>query len=245
MKTKFSLSSLQHSKMARTFNDSFRVKAGRGFVNWLKMSIYIIRGSISASVARSSVVYLRYLHRLYKSGGVKFVVIYTKACHILLLQSMGGMKVAPQHLGVAVSRNRHGIPRIIPRLHRQALKQGDTKLLRIWLSWFSIYRVLEFKPKLSFSTITDQGLASAPQFITEVSEQIPAFVKSYFKLGPSSLIEKLGPIVPLRITKASPVAVGLRRGAVVAGLLYKGGSIRSASPLGIILSCAYVTRSSI
>jgi hypothetical protein len=117
--------------MSRTFNDSFRLKAGRGFVNWLKQPIYVIRGSISASVARAAVVYLRYLHRLYKSGGIKFVVLYTKACHILLMQSLGGMKVAPQLLGVAVSRNRHGIPRVIPRLHRQALKQGDAKLTKL------------------------------------------------------------------------------------------------------------------
>lgn len=176
---------------------------------------------------------------------MRFVIIYTKTCHILLMQSMNNMKVPPQLLGAAVARTKRGIPRIIPRLQREALRKGDSMLLRIWLSWFSIYRVLESKPTLKLSTITDQGPANLSLIITEMSQLIPAFARTFLKIGEGELLARLGPISYLRLTKASPVAVGLKKNSVIAGLLYKKGSIRSSSPLGIVLSAAYITRSSI
>lgn len=126
-----SLRESQKVKVSKSFNDSFRVKAGRGFINWLKTSIYIFHGSITASVARASVVYIRFLYRLYQSGGIKLVVLYTKTCTILLMQAGQGMNVAPHSLGCAVSRTRDGLPRLIPKLHRQRIRRGESWLFRV------------------------------------------------------------------------------------------------------------------
>lgn len=49
----------------------------------------------------------------------------------MLMQSMNNMKVPPQLLGAAVARTKRGIPRIIPRLQREALRKGDSMLLRV------------------------------------------------------------------------------------------------------------------
>lgn len=61
-------------------------------------------------------------------------------------------------LGMPLARARNGLPKIIPSVHRRRIIQGDRALLRLWLSWFSIYRVLTFPSVLKLSTITDRGV---------------------------------------------------------------------------------------
>lgn len=73
---------------------------------------------------------------------------------------------------------------------------------------------------------------------------IPAFVKTWFKIGEGALLGRLGPISYLRLTKASPVAVGFGKKDRLFGLGVRS-SLRSSSPLGIILAAAYVTRSAV
>lgn len=78
------------------------------------------------------IVYLRALHKLYKKNGMTFVILYTKSCNILLMQSAAGMKItSTQSLGVSVARTKSGLPRIIPRLSRQRIRDGDVQTLRV------------------------------------------------------------------------------------------------------------------
>lgn len=136
-----------------------RVKAGRGWIAWLLKVNAILRGGVSAAVARSAVVCVRSFRRLYLAQGVKGLVLYTKSCYILTMQTVGGQRIhATQDLGPAVRRTASGLPGLIPREHRRLILQGDRFLLRLWLSWFSIYRVLEFPGKLKLETITDTGV---------------------------------------------------------------------------------------
>jgi len=136
-----------------------RVKAGRGWINWLLKINYILRGGISAAVARSAVVCVRSFRKLYVAQGMRGLVLYTKSCYILTMQALGGQRIhATQDLGPAVRRTASGLPGLIPRDHRRRIMGGDRFLLRLWLSWFSIYRVLEFPGKLKLNTITDPGV---------------------------------------------------------------------------------------
>lgn len=90
---------------------------------------------------------------------MKGLVIYTKSCNILLMQAVGGYKLSSSHsLGMGIARDRSGFPRVIPREHRILIRGGNKQLLRIWLSWFSIYRVLTFPGTLKLNTITDPGV---------------------------------------------------------------------------------------
>lgn len=78
------------------------------------------------------IVYLRALHRLYRANGMTFVILYTKSCNILLMQSAAGMKISStQSLGLSVSRTQSGLPRIIPRLARERIRKGDVQTLKI------------------------------------------------------------------------------------------------------------------
>jgi hypothetical protein len=60
-------------------------------------------------------------------------------------------------LGANVSVTRRGIPRIINPIHRTLIHKGDVGVIRLWLTLFGLYRVVEFKGALKLKTITDPG----------------------------------------------------------------------------------------
>lgn len=75
------------------------------------------------------------------------------------MQAVGGMRLASAHsLGCAVARASDGLPRVIPAESRRRIRQGDNFHLRLWVSWFSIYRVLQIPGKLKLETITKPGV---------------------------------------------------------------------------------------
>jgi hypothetical protein len=90
--------------------------------------------------------------------GSKGTAIYLKTCYLVTQHRAGGMKdQSPWALGANIARTRLGIPRVINRRHRLLISKGDVGVIRLWLSLFSLYRVLEFKGSLKLKTITDPG----------------------------------------------------------------------------------------
>jgi len=78
------------------------------------------------------VVFTRASFRLLAKSGRPGLVLYLKACNVLLMQAVGGMKLdGTRGLKVAVSRSADGLPRIIPRIQRGLIRAGDKKALRI------------------------------------------------------------------------------------------------------------------
>lgn len=58
-------------------------------------------------------------------------------------------------LPVSVSLTRSGLPRIIPRRHRHCISCGDERadyLVRLYLSWFGLSRIIELAKPISRST---------------------------------------------------------------------------------------------
>jgi len=99
--------------------------------------------------------YGAFIVRLRKSSGSRGVVIYLKGCHVLLNQVAGGQRLDnPRRLGCAISRTRSGLPRVIPILHRRMILSGDKWTVKIWSSFFWLYRVLDTKGKIKLSSIT-------------------------------------------------------------------------------------------
>jgi hypothetical protein len=92
------------------------------------------------------------LHR-----GLKGLVIYLKASQVLLQQSVGKFRVVDiSELKVRPKRNRAGVPLIIPAYSRQLIScKRDIDTIKLWMTLLGLYRVLEFKGKLSLNTITD------------------------------------------------------------------------------------------
>lgn len=122
------------------------------------MIALVVIGRRTDGIVRISLSISRSCYQIVAKNNVKFLVLYLKACHVLVMQSAAGMKIpATQSLGVAVSRTRKGVPRILPSLLRSKILAGDPRAIRLSLSLLALYRVLEFPGKLNLSTITQPG----------------------------------------------------------------------------------------
>jgi len=137
-----------------------RVKAGRPLVNHLKNMVLLVKGSITKSLVKVIISYIRFLYVLNKRNGSAFVAKYLKSCVSLLMQSISGPRHHSSHeLGIAIARTGSGLPRVIPSVHRHHIRAGNTYYIRLWLSLLSIYRVLDFIGKLKIDTIVKPGNA--------------------------------------------------------------------------------------
>lgn len=85
------------------------------------------------------------------------------------MQSVGGHVVRDSALiaKVRVSKTASGLPRIIPRVHREAIRSGDRNILRIYLTLFSIYRVFSYPSVTSLKTIIEPGKSLSDQLWAE------------------------------------------------------------------------------
>lgn len=161
-----------------SFSGMLRVKAGRPVVNWLLKAILLLKGSITTSLVKVSVSYVRTLHAMLRQSGIVFTVKYLKACTSLLMQAISGEPHrASQDLGVAVARTNRGLPRIIPAVHRMKIRDGDAATIRLWLTFFSIYRVLDYTGKLSIKTIVKPSKAVINH--AELKEVTGIFMKEF------------------------------------------------------------------
>lgn len=141
-------------RLVPSFSGMLRVKAGRPLINHILRGVILVKGSITNSLVKVIVVYVRRLFVLNKSNGPSFVAKYLKSSVSLLMQALAGAQhLTTQELGVAVARTNRGLPRLIPKLHRKRIREGDVTCIRLWLTLFSIYRVIDFTGRLKISTI--------------------------------------------------------------------------------------------
>jgi hypothetical protein len=69
------------------------------------------------------------IFHLYNTGGMKYTVMYLKTCSTLLMQMTGGHYIKDITVfGTKVSRNRKGIPRVIPAFSRSNIV-SDPKMI--------------------------------------------------------------------------------------------------------------------
>jgi len=135
-----------------------------------------------------------------------YVVKYLKGCSVLLMQAISGQRLSdPRQLGCAIGRTKSGVPSIIPAVHRKAIRTGDGKALRIWLSFFALYRVLNFPGKLKLSTITAPGPKISSRFMRSWKQHCMKLwaYKGYNPDG-SSLTVRLEEADAFAIPKSSP-----------------------------------------
>jgi len=134
-----------------------------------------VLGRRSTSMCRVNLHFVRQCQHLARTNNIPFLVKYLKACHVLLMQAAAGMKIpASQSLGVAVSRTRGGIPRIVPALLRERIRGGDVKAIKWTLTLMSVYRILEFPGVPNLSSITAPG-ADWSRLIPEATRAIELF----------------------------------------------------------------------
>lgn len=158
------------------------VKGGRVLGAYLLRIVHLRRGGLTMGYVGIVFQYTKFVANLQRQGGWKYVVKYLKACSVLLQQAASGHKIhAAQSLGVAVSRTRAGIPRVIHSLSRKRIRGGSHWELRLWLSLLGLYRVIDIPGRLKLESIT-QGPSVTTLFLVEWVLWLSSFVRIFFNL---------------------------------------------------------------
>lgn len=123
--------------------------------------IRLIRGCLSPDLIKAVFVFVKRLSSLQKTGGLKFVALYCKACHIYTMQfiASGGVRqsfITSTCYGVNVSLTSGGLPRILPNYLRRLVTSQNKEGIKIVLTLFNLYRVLPYPGKVKLNTITDE-----------------------------------------------------------------------------------------
>jgi hypothetical protein len=108
------LESIISSKI-KSINGLIFRKGGRGLIGVLLEYIRGVRPRSSKSVVRQVAGFVFFISKMARHSGLKGVVLYLKACQVLLQQVVGGFRVLDlSELKVRPARNRAGVPLIIP-----------------------------------------------------------------------------------------------------------------------------------
>jgi hypothetical protein len=135
------------------------LKSSKRLTGLLVRAVPLIVGANSLSWVKAAFVFSRFVTSFIKCQGQRGLAIYLKAANVSLMRALAGKRIVnPRDAGAAVSLSNSGFPRVIPGAHRLRMAQGDVGVIRLWLGFFTLYRVLEFRGKLSLRTITDPGV---------------------------------------------------------------------------------------
>jgi hypothetical protein len=210
----------------KKFNDMASVKGGRALIRWGTMFLPVIGLSTTSAKVRSIVLFLRKLSHYYIHNGRKGACLILKVYAVILQQSIGGHIV--KDLGLLkfrVRRTRKGLPRIIPKVHREMINSGDTKIIRFWLTLFNFYRVIEFQGDYRYSSIVKTIIspaATAAESFLSIRREMFLFIPMFYKwltrvigMNPRSLQVELSreyrSAKAFPILKASPFTNGTHK----------------------------------
>lgn len=152
------------------------VKGGRRWYELILRSAHIIVGRVSKGYIASVLIFVRHCIKIRRRQGIPGLCKRLKACNVLLMQAIAGEKQPnSRELGAAISRCRAGYPRIIPLHHRRELARANPRVIRLWLSLFCFYRILDWKGVVKIETIVSPGKPRDPIFFEEYRAFLPTF----------------------------------------------------------------------
>ena len=120
------IETLEHviAKKVKAINGLITRNSGRGLINILLEYIRGIRPRASKSVVKQVVCFVYFIAKMYRHSKLKGVVIYLKACQVLLQQSVGKFRVSDlSELKVRPKRTRSGLPLVIPAGARRMISR--------------------------------------------------------------------------------------------------------------------------
>lgn len=185
MKTQFIKQISAFKVHLKSINAMASVKGGYSLVRIAVMLIPAIGIRSTRAKVRSILVFLRHLYRLFKYNGAKGACLILKVYAVTLQQSIGGHVVRDlTELKFRVSRTNGGLPRVIPVQLRKAIREGDTHVIRFYLSLFNFYRMIEFKGDFRLASLSKTIISPAKTGIEFVSLkfELLQFVPKFFKL---------------------------------------------------------------
>jgi hypothetical protein len=135
----------------KTINGLVFRNKGRGLITTLLCICRGVRPRSSKSVVKQVSGFSFRCYRIASHSGLKGLVLYLKACQVLLQQVVGGYRVLDlSELKVRPARNRAGVPLIIPAGVRVLISRDrDIPSIKLWMTLLGLYRILEFKGSFS------------------------------------------------------------------------------------------------
>jgi len=115
--------------------------------------VFLVIGYTSHTYAGAAYRFVEFCIPVVRRQGLRGLAIYLKACSVLLQNAVAGRKIGCREFGVAVSVTRSGLPRVIPLEHRRYIRGGAVGPLRLWLTLFMLYRVIDITTKVNIDTI--------------------------------------------------------------------------------------------
>lgn len=128
----------------------------------------IVSGCPTVELGLACVHFAKQVRKLKKGSGLLFTALYLKQCSVALQRyyaTSTPKKLISDSSPVSVSLTRSGLPRIIPKHHRHVISTRNDRadfLVRIYLSWFGISKLIKLaKPitRSTFSSIVDKSLS--------------------------------------------------------------------------------------
>lgn len=142
---------------------SSAVKSAKRVAGLLVRAVPLLAGSRSLGWVKAAFVFTRQVFVIIREQGMKGAAIRLKSEKLLLEKWLAlDFKTVPQDLGPAIARTRSGIPRSIPGHHRRRIKSGDKGAIRLWLGFYTLYRVLPYRGRFSVDTIVKPGVVLRP-----------------------------------------------------------------------------------
>lgn len=220
-----------------------KVKLGRPAIPHVLGCVALLGRSVNLSVVKVVISTLAKYHRLYKHGGMKFLVIYLKASSSMLQQVIGGQRLHDlSPFGARVGRRHGGLPSIIPALHRASIRSGCVWTIRFWATLFGLYRVLAFPGKIKLNTITDPSkmdISLVSEFSQFVTTHFTVTLKHNFQKE-GSVTDALwseegeGPLEYMKTLRAKPFLIA-KSGPSLVGSNIPAGA-QNTSPASILAS---------
>lgn len=160
------------------------VKSASSLVGLLIRAIPLILGSTSLGWVKATFVFAKWAVKIKEHQGQRGLAIHLKAANVTLLRCIAGEKLSnPRLAGAAVACTRSGLPRLIVGMHRKRIRQGDVGTIRFWLGLFTLYRVLNFKGRVSFTSVVGEGEYISSDFMKTWNEFTTHFRDNLIRKG--------------------------------------------------------------
>jgi len=223
----------------KAFNGSITRNGGKPLVGALKRYFVGVVGGLNRSYVKVACVFAFEVYRLAQTMGRTGLVLYLKASQVLLMQAVARYRIPDtSSLKMRVRRSRQGLPSIIPLLHRRRIMAGEIRIIKLWMSFFALYRVLACTPNFSLSTISDPSPRWETFEMSPEMDEFEEFVDAFWDhLGERGLVDPFlesihrGPrFFPIAKSSPQTAAASLEEGIPLISTAWPS-LLRSASDL--------------
>lgn len=154
--------------------------------------------------------------KVLKRSGINDLIIRYKVAFIAVVKYLGGEPLTcTEQLGVRI-RMRHGLPLLLPKVIRAAVRQGSPVVIRVVLSLLYSYKGFQgVYGKATFETITSPMPTLNPSLYKEFCDFIPKWMKAngWKRILPSQLKTELGDW-PIIVTAGANSSVSFAGAAI-------------------------------